>query len=53
MFLDGPEAELIQAEESCSGGTCTLPATQHLQVRVRLLILKNCIDISLEMIYVI
>merc|ERR1711899_700739 len=34
MFLEGPEAELIQAEESCSGGTCTLPATQHLQVRV-------------------
>merc|ERR1711899_88817 len=34
LFLDGPEAELIAAEESCSGGTCTLPATQHLQVRV-------------------
>jgi len=34
LFLDGPEALLIAAEEACVGGVCTLPATQHLQVRV-------------------
>jgi len=31
-----PEIEeaFIQAQQSCSGGTCSLPATQHLQIRV-------------------
>ena len=33
-ILDGPEGELIAAEEACVGGVCTLPATQHLQIRV-------------------
>ena len=42
-ILDGPEALLIAAEEACVGGVCTLPATQHLQVRVNIsvLILKD------------
>ena len=28
------ETALIAAEENCSGGTCILPATQHIQIRV-------------------
>ena len=39
-ILGGPEAELLATEEACSGGVCTLPATQLLQIRVTLS-LKN------------
>ena len=39
-ILGGPEAELLAAEKACSGGVCTLPATQRLQIRVTLS-LKN------------
>ena len=28
------EAIFAEAEENCIGNTCTLPATQHLQIRV-------------------
>ena len=28
------EAALLAAEENCSGDTCILPATQHIQIRV-------------------
>ena len=28
------EAALLAAEENCSGDICTLPPTQHLQIRV-------------------
>ena len=42
MILDAEHSALITAEESCSGGVCTLPATQHLQIRVRL---SKCISI--------
>ena len=38
-ILGGPEAELLATEEACSGGVCTLPATQHLQVRVNISVL--------------
>ena len=43
LILSGPEAQLIEAEEACVGGVCTLPATQQLQIRVTisLLILKD------------
>merc|ERR1711935_486269 len=34
LILSGPEAQLIEAEEACVGGVCTLPATQQLQIRV-------------------
>ena len=39
LLVDG-EAALNDAEANCASGTCTLPATQHLQIRVILVLIK-------------
>ena len=41
IFVLVQEAALNKAEANCAGsGTCSLPATQHLQVRVIIAIIK-------------
>ena len=38
--IDELQTALNAAEENCAGGTCTLPETQHLQVRVSSIIMS-------------
>ena len=37
VILSAEEAALNEAEANCASGTCTLPATQHIQLRVILM----------------
>ena len=36
IIINELESAILAAEENCSGDTCTLPSTQHLQIRVSL-----------------
>ena len=41
LIIDEVETAILNAEKKCSKGKCTLPETQHLQIRVN--ILKNSV----------
>ena len=44
-FLSAEETALNNAEADCdASGTCSLPATQHIQIRVILILLKYSIQ---------
>ena len=36
LIIDEVETAIINAEKKCSKGKCTLPETQHLQIRVNI-----------------
>ena len=36
LIIDEVETAIINAEKKCSKGKCTLPETQHLQIRVHI-----------------
>ena len=41
------EEAFIKAQQSCSGGTCSLPPTQHLQMRVIQICITNIVNLYL------
>ena len=50
LIIDEVETAIINAEKKCSKGKCTLPETQHLQIRVNIFLKIHFIKVSFYMI---